>query len=178
MPAGATTPSPVIATRRNPAGSVVMLVDSDFGNDEVVGGLDGLDAFEVFFGDFDVELLFERHHELDQVEAVCIEIVAEFGVQDNSALLDREHFDGALAEACEQFFIHGDSPICWLCRIVEVGEASMAHPEPTVDRDHCAGNVRAIRPGQETDDAGDLVRIGHACERHCGGDRGELVVGQ
>ena len=30
--------------------------------------------------DFDAELLFERHHELDQVEAVGVEVVAELGV--------------------------------------------------------------------------------------------------
>ena len=58
-------------------------------------------------GTVDVELLLERHHELDEVEAVGVEIVAELGVGRHLVLRDREHLDGALAEAGEQFLIHG-----------------------------------------------------------------------
>ena len=41
---------------------------------EVVGVLDGLDAFELFLGHLDLELFLERHDELDEVEAVGVEV--------------------------------------------------------------------------------------------------------
>jgi len=33
-----------------------------------------LDLLSVFVGNFDVEFLFEAHHELDQVELICTEV--------------------------------------------------------------------------------------------------------
>ena len=75
--------------------------------DDVVGLLDRLDAFEFFLRYRHVEFLFERHHELDEVEAVGIEVVTEVGLGHDGALLDGQHLDGALAEAGKQFWVHG-----------------------------------------------------------------------
>jgi hypothetical protein len=41
---------------------------------------DGLDALELLLLDGDVELLLERHDQLDQVEAVGVEVVGEAGL--------------------------------------------------------------------------------------------------
>ena len=64
-------------------------------------------SLELLLGDLDVELLLERHHQLDEVEAVGVEVVAELGLGHDLVLGDRQHLDGALLEPAEQFLIHG-----------------------------------------------------------------------
>ena len=76
MPHGATTPRPVTTTRRPSRACPSVLRACD---DEVVGLADGLDALELLLVDGDVELLFERHDQLDEVEAVGVEVVARSG---------------------------------------------------------------------------------------------------
>src|SRR5690606_37259179 len=80
---------------------------SKLAGDQLVGLADGLDALELLTGDLDAELLLERHHELDEVEAVGVEVVAELGVGHHLVLGDRQHLDGTALEAGEQFLIHG-----------------------------------------------------------------------
>ena len=41
---------------------------------------DGLDVLGLFVGDLDLELLFHRHHQLDDVEAVRAEVLDEGGL--------------------------------------------------------------------------------------------------
>jgi hypothetical protein len=89
---------------------------SELAGDQVVGLADRLDALELFLGHLDPELLLERHHELDEVEAVGVEVVPELGLGRDVFLVDREHLDGALAKASEQFLIHEGSP-CWVGRV-------------------------------------------------------------
>ena len=55
---------------------------------------DGRDAFEVVFGHFDVEALLETHHELDEVEAVGVEVFLEASRFGDLVGLDTQHFDG------------------------------------------------------------------------------------
>src|SRR5690349_24892984 len=104
MPHGATTPRPTTATLR-PCGCISRA--SELAGDQVVRLADGLDAFQLLLRDRDVELLLERHHELDEVEAVGVEVVTEAGLGHDLVLGDREHLDGALLETTEQFLIHG-----------------------------------------------------------------------
>ena len=73
MPQHETTPRPVTATRR--CGDA--RAPSELGGDELVRLADGLDALELGLVDGDAEGLLERHHELDEVEAVGVEVVAK-----------------------------------------------------------------------------------------------------
>ena len=61
--------------------------------------------FEFLLGNLDAELLLERHHELDEVEAVGVEVVTELGVGCDLVFGHRQHLDGALLEAGEQLLI-------------------------------------------------------------------------
>src|SRR5918996_2148900 len=75
FPIGLTIPSPVTTTLRRltAAGSLCFGV----GLDVVDGLLDGGDLLGLFVRDLGVELLFERHHELDGVERVGAQVVDE-----------------------------------------------------------------------------------------------------
>ncbi|EAT08572.1 acyl carrier protein [Sphingomonas sp. SKA58] len=42
--------------------------------------LDGGDLLGSVVGDFDAEFFFERHHQLDDIKAVCAQIVDEAGI--------------------------------------------------------------------------------------------------
>ena len=54
-----------------------------------------------FGDDLDAELFLERHDELDEVEAVGIEVLGEAGLPGHLGLVDREHLDRALLEGVE-----------------------------------------------------------------------------
>src|SRR3546814_4900435 len=105
MPALATALSAVMATRRrvrwlrsSVIGAVRLL---ELALDEVEGGADGLDALQLLLLDRDVELLLEGHDQLDQVEAVGIEVVGEAGLLGDLAGLDGEDLHRALLEPLE-----------------------------------------------------------------------------
>src|SRR6187551_353715 len=79
IPSADTNPMPVTTTRlfKSPPlffGLRVLL-------DVVDGFLDARDLFGVLVGDFDPELLFERHNELHRIEGVGAEIVDERGIR-------------------------------------------------------------------------------------------------
>src|ERR1700720_2538138 len=72
------------STRRSGAGPTIYhkqvlspaasaLVSLDIGNNV----FDGADLLGVFVGNFDVELLFQRHHQLDDIERVRAEVLDE-----------------------------------------------------------------------------------------------------
>src|SRR5215207_10630700 len=103
MPHGATTPRPTTATRRSWG---CISGPSELAGDQVVGLADRLDPLQLLLGDGDVELLLEGHDELDEVEAVGVEVVAEAGLGHDLVLGHGEHLDGALLETTEQFLIH------------------------------------------------------------------------
>src|SRR4051794_778516 len=99
LPAGVLTPSPVTATRGRPRASLPSPGTSlrpDLGEHEVDRVSDRRDALEVVFGDFDVEALFETHHELDEVEAVGVEIFLESGGFGHARRLDAQYLGGNL----------------------------------------------------------------------------------
>src|SRR4051812_31942116 len=85
IPQDATTPAPVTATRRSlmisssspPSGRSPPC--SQLRLHQIERALDGLDAFELGLVHADVELLLERHDELDEVETVGVEVVSELG---------------------------------------------------------------------------------------------------
>ena len=62
---------------------------------------DGLHFFRVFIRNIEVELFFHRHHEFNDVEAVCAEVVDE-----RSGLGDLVGFDSQLIanEVTDSFF--------------------------------------------------------------------------
>src|SRR5687768_14391546 len=106
MPQVETTPMPVTATRRR--------VMSDLRFHEFEGLPNGVYSFELLLFDVDVELFFERHDELDEVEAVGVEVVGELGLQLDLRVFDRQDFDRAALEALEQILItHAISPWCF-----------------------------------------------------------------
>jgi len=74
------------------------------GGDDEVGGLaDGADTLELLLGDGDVELFLDGHHELDQIEAVGVEIVFEAGVLGDERTLDAEDLHGSIGDLVEDF---------------------------------------------------------------------------
>src|SRR5205085_931106 len=56
-------------------GSRTLTSSTNLGQDEVDCLTDGRDAFEILFGDLNVEALLQPHHELDQVETVGVEVL-------------------------------------------------------------------------------------------------------
>jgi hypothetical protein len=109
------------------------------------------DAFELLFRYLDPELLLECHDELDEVEAVGLEIVTEAGLGYDLLLRNREHLDGALLETGEQFLIHGGSlGVGRECgSVAGRGAADRSVPRVchTVPRDHYRRSVR--RSGED-----------------------------
>src|SRR5688572_18469369 len=100
-PSGETNPTPVITTRRRP---LVMAVEgrtarssSDLLFARGLGIGDGFahpaDLLGVLIRDFDSELLFERHHQLDDIQRVGAEVFREARVLPNFALLNAELLD-------------------------------------------------------------------------------------
>ena len=89
-----------MATRR-PAPFMTELAD-----DQVVGLADSFDALEIFLGHLDAELFLQRHYQFDEIETVGVEIVAELCLWNDLVFRDRQHLDGAFAEAGEHFLIH------------------------------------------------------------------------
>src|SRR5689334_1363472 len=65
-PSGVTSPRPVTTTRRGRYRKVLLQVLLDV----VDGVLDRADVLRLFVRDLDVEDLFHRHHELDDVQGV------------------------------------------------------------------------------------------------------------
>src|SRR3546814_2390103 len=61
--------------------------------------LDGRDLLGSIVGDFDAEFFLERHHQLDDVEAVSAEIVDEARVLGDLVGLDAEMLDDDLLHA-------------------------------------------------------------------------------
>src|SRR5437588_6998106 len=60
--------------------------------------LDGNDLLGCIVGDFAAELLFERHHQLDRIEAVGAQIVDETGVLGHLDFVDAEMLDDDLLD--------------------------------------------------------------------------------
>ena len=55
-----------------------------------IASLDGLDLLGGIVGNLDAEFLFERHHQLDRIEAVGAQIVDEAGIFRDLGLLDAQ----------------------------------------------------------------------------------------
>src|SRR3546814_12766289 len=133
MPALATALSAVMATRRrvrwlrsSVIGAVRLL---ELALDEVEGGADGLDALQLLLLDRDVELLLEGHDQLDEVEAVGIEVVGEAGLLGDLAGLDGEDLHRALLEQLEVV-----ATCCVSCVGWRVAKRLIGHRSPLLSR--------------------------------------------
>src|SRR5512147_718643 len=105
IPTGDTSPTPVTTTLRGcwvtwrvPA-FVRCLLLAGVLFDVVDGVLDLRDLLGVLVGDLDAELLLERHHELDGVEAVRAKVVHERSLGSDGPLLDSQLVDDDLLHA-------------------------------------------------------------------------------
>src|SRR5258708_18713386 len=87
------TPSPVMTTRR----LLTTYLYGAFGKEsglaaalgDVVDGLvDGCDLLGILIRDFDFELLFEGHHQLDGVEGIGAQVIDERSLVRDLLLLD------------------------------------------------------------------------------------------
>src|SRR4051794_33649623 len=110
-PAGVFTPMPVTTTRGRPCASRSSVTEplpssglrSQLGEDEVDRLADGADVLEVFFGYRDVEALLEAHDQLDQVEAVGVEVFLEAGVFHDGVGVHAQHLDRDFTQCGEDF---------------------------------------------------------------------------
>src|SRR5581483_9156210 len=88
-------------------------VGAQLAEHERQGLADRVDTVEVLFGDGDVEALLERHHELDEVEAVGVEVLLEPGFLGDGRRVDGQYFDRRLLQNGERLgAIHGVAPLC------------------------------------------------------------------
>src|SRR5579862_7068092 len=106
VPAGVLTPTPVTATRARPRASVASfagtLLRPHLREHEVDGLADGRDTFEVVLGHLDVEALFEAHHQLNEVEAVGVEILLEARTLGDEPGLDAQDLGGDILDRCQR----------------------------------------------------------------------------
>ena len=143
---------PVTATRRRPS-----LRAQSLPLDHVEGLADGLDVLELLLLDGDVELVLEGHDELDEVEAVGVEVVGEAGLL---VTLSASTASTSTARALKRSKV---SLIGWGLllggggRGDRVAAGSEAHAEAAVDGEHGAGDVGGGVGGEEGDGGGDLV---------------------
>ena len=63
----------------------------------------GLDLFGVLVGDLDIELFFETHHKLHQVERIGSEVFDKAGIFGNFCLVDAELVDDDLFDLILNF---------------------------------------------------------------------------
>src|SRR2546428_6570596 len=89
VPVGVTAPTPVMTTRAGlstPVARPPLLVLFDVGD----GVPHGDDLLGLLVGNLEVELLLERHHQLDGVEGIGPEVLDELGVRGDLVLFDAE----------------------------------------------------------------------------------------
>src|SRR5512145_487115 len=101
LPTGQTIPRPVTTTRRRDkrvpgAGSGLLAA---MGLDVIDCLLDGGDLLGLLVRDLGLELLLERHNELDRVEGVGAEVIDERGFVLDLGLVDPELFGDDLLDA-------------------------------------------------------------------------------
>src|ERR1041385_6436519 len=126
FPPGVTSPRPVTTTRRFATGLLAGLLV------EILHRIaDGAKLLRLFIGDVDVELLLERHHELDGVEAVGAEVLHETGLGQELFPLDAEFLDDDILDLLLGS-AHGFLNRVWCC----------LHDHPAVDHQHLPGDVR------------------------------------
>ena len=65
------------------------------------------DALELGLVDGDAELLLQGHDQLDQVQAVGVEVVGEAGLERHLLGRHVQHLDGALLELVEGLVVDG-----------------------------------------------------------------------
>ena len=135
---------------------------------EVDGLPDGGDALEVLLGDRDVEALLEGHHELDQVEAVGVEVLLEAGVLGDGVGVDAEHLDGHLAQRSERLvaFHRLVPPECGRSANGCCAGGQWPMPEAAVDGDDGAGDVAGRVGAEEGDDGRHLLGRAEPAEGH------------
>src|SRR6266478_8383322 len=104
MPSGVTSPMPVTTTRLMPGRTPPGLLPwrpttrSAMRLDEADRVLDGHDLLGRVIRDFAAEFLFEGHHQLDRIEAVCPQIVDKTGIFGHLGLVDAEMLDDDLLD--------------------------------------------------------------------------------
>src|SRR5436305_13828622 len=74
--------------------------------------LNGLDSFELCLVDGHIEGLFERHDQLDEVEAVSVEVITKSCRWGDLLGVDLQYFNGALLELVERgLVVHHNPPV-------------------------------------------------------------------
>src|SRR5919106_317819 len=120
QPSGVTIPIPVTTTRLDDILSLRAFFASGARRearsamlfDVVDGVLDGQDLFGGLVRNLAAELLLERHHQLNRVQAVGPEVVDEAGALGHLALVDAEVLDDDLLDALGSV-AHGGFLIYW-----------------------------------------------------------------
>src|SRR5690348_5248774 len=189
QPAGVFTPKPVTATRTLPLWSRAAVIGAspNLGEHHVDRVPDGGDAFQILFGNLDVEALLEPHHELDEVEAVGVEIFLETSRFGDRVGLDTEHLDGNVTDRVECLgALHCMSSWDGWDRaddrsdgrtVRDGGADSVPHAEAAVDGEQGARHVARSLGAQERDGARAFLDGAEATERNGRLGRRAPVVG-
>src|SRR6266550_5692641 len=145
MPSDDTRPMPVTTTRR------LLVMSLLFGFSVRLDVLDGFfharDLLGILVGNFDPELLLERHHELHGIERVGAQIVDERGVRRHLFFVDPE-------------LLHDDA-----LHFVGYGHSILLHVHPAVDGQNVPCNIRRLVGCKEAHGGRDIVGTPQASER-------------
>src|SRR3954471_16426386 len=129
IPSDDTRPMPVTTTRRLLVMALLLGLGVRF--DVLDGFLDACDLLGILVRDFDAELFFERHHELDGVERVGAEVVHERRVRRHFFFIDPE-------------LLHDDA-----LHFVGYGHSILLHVHPAVDGENVPCNIRCLVGGKK-----------------------------
>src|SRR4051812_10724696 len=100
--------------------------------DEVDGLSHGRDRLRLLVADLDAEALLEIHDQLDEVERIGLEVVAEVRAHVDVILLDVEALDENLADLFEDLFATGQTTLPYRPFAgIEPGECSRSRPRRT-----------------------------------------------
>src|SRR3989442_1135568 len=160
LPIGQTMPSPVTTTLRRVT-QVPLRFRSRLGVrlDVVDGLLDGGDFLGFLVGNLGLELLLERHHQLDGVERVRAQVIDERRLVLDLGFVDSELLGDDLLDALFDVFHPRLLPVRGDAVRGSRGARILRHIHAAVDVQHCARDVAAAPPRDGRNPARSLVSL-------------------
>ena len=108
---------------------------------------DGAELLRVLVGDVDVELLLERHDQLDGVQTVGAEVFHEAGLVGQLLALDAKLLDD---DVLDLLFDVAHVVLDWRFRVT-------SDDQPAIDHQHLSGDVRGQIGGEKEHGPSDVL---------------------